>query len=132
MFFSKFFLSFRTIIEENTSCADGVETFPKLFFTFFYRLTLFEISLVPTWTIKLSGFPLTRKSSWSVFFTSVPRKTYRFYFVGFTKVYCIFSIKSFSWVDTRFFKSSTVQKELSLQFVTFDSQVFQTSFQMIL
>ena len=65
MLFSKFFSSFLTIIEDNANCVDGesLETFLKIFFTLFKRLTLFEISLVPTWTTKASGFPLIRSPS---------------------------------------------------------------------
>ena len=39
-----------------------------------------------------------------------------------------FSIKSFSKVDTRFFKSLTVKEELSLQFETFSSNKPITAF----
>ena len=46
MLFSKFFLSFLTIIKENTSCVEGesLETFVKVFFTLLKRLTLSAIS----------------------------------------------------------------------------------------
>ena len=74
MLFTKFFLSFLTINEENASCVDGepIETFLKVFFTLFKRLTLFSILLVRTWPVKSAGFPLIRSSSWSVIFSLEP------------------------------------------------------------
>ena len=69
-----FVFSLRLMTDENAIDVDGnsLKTLLKTFLTLVKRLTLLVISLVPTWTMRSSGFSLIITSSFSRIFSLVP------------------------------------------------------------